>query len=879
MDILTEMKPQMALFTESMLKDSTSMKIDGYSFCGKARSGKGFGGVGIFVRNDVRKMTSPHETSRPIEIIWVSVRMKNEKPLFIGVYYGKQESRVNREEIEEEMDHLTDEILEMSQTGEVLLFMDGNGKIGLLGEEVSRNGRCLLDVFQECNLTVMNKEEVCTGKVTRQNRKKDTEKSAIDFVLATENVEAKINKMTIDEEGNYLLTGKTASDHNSIILDMSLDKLDQEKASKVTRWHISAPEEKWAKFRHDLMEIKEKGQAVMEDEVRTMDERYSQWTKIIGRVAFESIGKTTSKMTKTERFSSQVVQLRKERRDLKIVFESEKNHELKKEKKENYMKKQVEVRELIREERRHKLESRFHKMITEGNNLGFWREIKMARRDDCPTWMTIKDDDGNRIFDPQKIKERIATYYESLYKKQQPRVDHPYHSKVSTGMNEFTRDMNYENENYNQMPTKEEVKMAIMKKRNKKSTTDFPNEIIKRGENEMVDMIYPVLKVFWEEETPPSTWNEGLISNVWKGKGDKEKMDYQRGITVSSTIGMISEEIINSRITEIVSMSKSQGGGKKGSSTRDHVFILRGMIAYAMKHKKELFITFYDVQKAYDHVDQQDMLYVMWTHGLRGKLWQLTRNLNTNLTARVKTKHGITRLIKRESGGKQGGITMPFLFAKMMDVLAEEMEEDEDLGCKVGDFDIGCLLWVDDVVTFAEGAVQQENTLEKIDDFAVKHKLEWGASKCKVMEVGNKKVKRKVWKLGPKEIEAADSYRYLGDIISQSGNNNENLEERINKMKTITRRISSCGNTEIMKRIEVGTVIRLHEIMTEPAVLLNCETWMLNKSERLKLDRMELWAYKKLLGLPKTTPTAGIMVTLGCLFTSIKVDRRQMMYF
>ena len=40
-----------------------------------------------------------------------------------------------------------------------------------------------------------------------------------------------------------------------------------------------------------------------------------------------------------------------------------------------------------------------------------------------------------------------------------------------------------------------------------------------------------------------------------------------------------------------------------------------------------------------------------------------------------------------------------------------------------------------------------------------------------------------------------------------------------------------------------------------------------------------MWAYKKLFGLPRTTPTAGIMVTLGCLFTSIKVDRRQMMYF
>ena len=71
----------------------------------------------------------------------------------------------------------------------------------------------------------------------------------------------------------------------------------------------------------------------MENNMITIDERYSQWTKMIGRVAIDSIGKTTSKMTKTERFSPQVEQLRKERRDLKITFETEKNHELKKEKK------------------------------------------------------------------------------------------------------------------------------------------------------------------------------------------------------------------------------------------------------------------------------------------------------------------------------------------------------------------------------------------------------------------------------------------------------------------------------------------------------------------------------------------------------------------
>ena len=52
----------------------------------------------------------------------------------------------------------------------------------------------------------------------------------------------------------------------------------------------------------------------------------------------------------------------------------------------------------------------------------------------------------------------------------------------------------------------------------------------------------------------------------------------------------------------------------------------------------------------------------------------------------------------------------------------------------------------------------------------------------------------------------------------------------------------------------------------------------LNATKRKELDRMELWAWKSILNLPKTTPTAAIMVITGSLFASIRVQIKQLLY-
>ena len=62
-------------------------------------------------------------------MIWVNIRRKNKPPLIIGTYYGKQESRTNKNEIEQELQLLSEEITEMKHEGEIIIAMDGNAKI------------------------------------------------------------------------------------------------------------------------------------------------------------------------------------------------------------------------------------------------------------------------------------------------------------------------------------------------------------------------------------------------------------------------------------------------------------------------------------------------------------------------------------------------------------------------------------------------------------------------------------------------------------------------------------------------------------------------------------------------------------------------------
>ena len=877
-EILHDQNPHLYLLTETQLKSNVGMKIEGYNFYGRKREGKNGGGVGILVRNDIISKTAPHISDRTIELMWISLQTKTNRPIMIGVYYGLQETRSSKNEIELEMASLKEEISEISKEGDVLIAMDGNAKIGLLGEPISRNGKHLLKVFDETGLFVLNKSDLCKGKITRVNTKNASEISAIDLVAANPVITSLVSQMIVDEEGIYKIKGKHETDHNTIVLDLNIHNIDKIKVIKKTEWNLRASSEKWALFGDELTNRTRTANCFLQQKDMPFQNRYAKWYNELNKAAMNSIGKTTFKEGGKEKFSSEVGELRKTKKELKKAIRSEKDYTKRQDTLNQYKVIQEEIVTKIEKEKSAIMREKLEKIAADKTKGTFWKEKKKMLRDPVLQALTIKDEKGLRQFQPDAVKHHTALYYQNLYR-EKPFPIRPYHHELVKTYLLYQNDRNHEDLVYNLVPSKAEVGEAIEAKSNGKSTTDIKNEMLKRPGEIMTNFIYPLIETIWEEEEIPTEWNTGFITSLWKGKGDKEKLENHRGITTSSAIGSILEILLDNRIEAHIPYTQAQGGGQRGASTCDHLFLLRTSIDIAKKEKKNLFITFYDVSKAYDNANNSDMLKIIWERGLRGKAWRILKNMNEDLRAKVKTKYGLTDEIIMEIGGRQGSRVTGRIFAKLMDLLSEEALA-TDKGFKLfEDLKIAYLLWIDDVVSFALGTDEQWSVLEHIDNFAKDHKLRWGKEKCQVMKVGmHKKDNINDWKIGDMPINETKSYRYLGDIITDDGKNEKNLENRREKSISTTISVKTVATNNIFNEIGTSVILELHETNTISALLTNCESWTLTKKDLNNLEQIEIQSVKLLFDLPAHTPTPAIIFTFGLLYTTLRVQKRQLLY-
>ena len=403
--------------------------------------------------------------------------------------------------------------------------------------------------------------------------------------------------------------------------------------------------------------------------------------------------------------------------------------------------------------------------------------------------------------------------------------------------------------------------------------------MIKGTESEFVNNFMPLLNAIWEQEKVPSDWNTGSITSIYKGKGYRECLKNHRGITVSSAFGKILEEVIDKRMECIVQLTQGQAGGKKGASTADHLFLIRGISTIAAKNKQNVFLTFFDVAKAYDRADFENMLNIMWKAGVQGKLWRLLKVICTNLSATVKTRYGQTRKFEPENGGLQGSSITGRCFAKQMDGLSEESIENHEEKLWINDrLSIGCLEYIDDVASTISGIKNQLSLLGKIDEFARKNKLEWGESKCQVMQVGRKVKVPEKWNLGEKQVGNTKSYKYLGDIITDDNKNKQNLVARENRVYATTRQINATASSEVMKGIETKVILELYEKCIITSFLFNAESWTLTLTEEKQIDKILIQAMKRLFGLPTTTPSVAITYNFGLLYATQIVDKKKFIF-
>ncbi len=876
--------------TETHLRPSEHVQIDGYTWIGLPRKVGQGGGIGFFVRNDIYPLIQIMDHEDDLELKWIKVKTK--PCIHVGILYGSQEN-INKNEITKNYKRLEYSIQQQAPN-EIILMGDFNAKIEIDNEQIrqapSRNGKLLSNIIDRNQLTPTNQMSLHKGTWTRINSNNPSEKSVIDYMLISNGLQPSVTESETDDNNIYNIEGINSTDHKTITMSLMLSKLKV--TNIIHKWKAGSTDQ-WKAFNKQVITNwnNRKQNEPQRDQYDSLHKHLMAALKqCIGQLKIDTNRKYKVK-------SEEIKKARSERKQAKVLYKSatkSKDTATIHQALSDYIKKQKEVRKLIDQESTTQANKRIDNLISQGgtNSNLFWKIRKQLQNVKEELYDTVTEE-GIVIKDGENAKTYIANYFEDLY---QAREGEQNQQQWSQKIEDKVSCLATTNPGPMNAITTEELNRAIKQLKRGKSVgpDEIPNEALIESNKDTREIIKKVFNRIYETSNIPRQWKMGTIKRLYKGKGTKGKCSNERGITLSSNMGKLFERIINNRIQEEINITKNQGGGTKGKSISDHLLRINNFIKKSKRKKQTTYLVFLDVTKAYDKAWNKAILYTLNKSGIAGQDWLIAKELNENITAKVKTKHGLTRTINIKDSIRQGGILSVIEYANMMDEITKEIMKNPDNMIKYGnENNAGCLLWMDDVVLIHNNPQQLQTMLDTTHEIASRYRIKFGEVKSKIMiipstypelEITNPDIEEipaiiPTFKIGDIELEEATTYKYLGITLNNKATMSDHMESVKNKAEASFQSIINVAASSVMKPLEMQTIWKLYKACTLPIMTFGCESWIALKPEINELQKKHYSMLKRVLKVPTQTPDIAIDLETGIPSIPQIINMRQISYY
>ena len=191
-----------------------------------------------------------------------------------------------------------------------------------------------------------------------------------------------------------------------------------------------------------------------------------------------------------------------------------------------------------------------------------------------------------------------------------------------------------------------------------------------------VEVLRQIGNTLLEGGEMPEDWKVSTLVPIYKGKGSVLECGSYRGVKLLEQGMKVVERVLERRIREIVHIDKRQFGFMPGKGTIGAIFGARRLKEYYIGRKKNLFMCFVDLEKAFDQVPRKVSEWAMRRHGVPEVLVKAVMKMYEGAKTKVRCGNTLSESFPVEVDVHQGSVLSPLLFAIVIDVLWEECKRD-----------------------------------------------------------------------------------------------------------------------------------------------------------------------------------------------------------
>ena len=921
-DMLETVQPTVFFIEETKLKTGGKIKSknsSSFQIFELNRKDKFGGGIAIGAINDVEPVLIS-EGNDECEVIAIEIKVAGLKVRCICAY-GPQEN-ANYEKKLKFWEKLSSEVEDALANDAGLVFqMDGNL---WAGTEVVKNDHnpCNMNgkLFKKFlsnfpQLTVVNNLDICQGLITRRRvTVTRTEESILDFFVVCEKMLCFIERMIIDEEKRFVLSNykkvkgiasKKDSDHFTTILEMNINyTVKKPERIEMFNFKNAQCQEKFFQITNSSTELTQcfQGDGSLEAQAK-------KWFKTLNGVFHSSFSKIrhTKKKVKSK-LSSLMEERRSELGKLENVADGEDEETSIK-----ITKIEEEICELVAEENREKVLKNFKVLANPGglcNTNGMWslkRKLFPKNKESLP--FAKKDCDGKVITAQSQLKTLYLDTFIHRLRHRPVSNDYQY-------LKTLKEELCYRRIDYSKMQstkpwTKSQLRKVLKKLKDNKSRDPhgLVNEIFKPGVigNDLEESLLQLLNKVKMEVSFPTFMHLVDIVAIYKGRGQKIDLANERGIFIVNIFRAILMKMIyeDNYSTVDENMSDSNVGARKMKNIRNHIFILNGVIKEALQKKKpEIDIIIVDYKQCFDGLWLEESINDLFEAGIQDRSLATIYEANSNNEVAVKTPFGKTERKSVDKIVLQGEVFGPLECSVSVDKFGKEcLEQKKHLYHYKGEVGVPPLAMIDDVACIAECGVNSVAINAYINAKTRTKKLQFGVEKCHQLHIGRENslcpdlfidnwevVKVDSSKTGfgnltdekiePHKMEMVEKEKYLGDIISVTGKNLENILMRKDKSKGIIKQVMSILEEICFGPFYFEVALILRDSLFLSSILVNSEAWYdVTEAEVEILEQADEGLLRKILETPVSTPKCMLYLETGCKPVRFLIMTRRLMFF